>query len=79
MNGRAVAATILLAVAAGSAAEERRSGFDFMSPETQAMLLDDMANPGMFAVADGAALWSAPAGADNRACADCHGEVPQMH
>ena len=55
-------------------AEERVSGFALMSPELQAMQRDDMANPGMLWVADGATLWAEPAGAENLSCADCHGE-----
>ncbi|MGE0385432.1 MAG: sulfur oxidation c-type cytochrome SoxA [Gammaproteobacteria bacterium] len=51
---------------------ERRSGFEFMRAETQSLQRDDTANPGMLWVADGAALFSAPAGTSNRACADCH-------
>lgn len=52
-------------------ADERRSGFDFMSPPLQAMQRDDTQNPAMLAVQDGAALWSQrPDGA--KSCADCH-------
>ena len=54
---------------------ERRSGFDFMSPENQAMQRDDMTNPGMFWVQDGEALWNRRTGAAGRACADCHGDA----
>ena len=55
--------------------EERRSGFDFMTPENQAMQRDDMANPGIFWVQDGEALWNRKTGAADRACADCHGDA----
>jgi sulfur-oxidizing protein SoxA len=51
---------------------ERRSGYSFMSPDTQAMQNDDTTNPGMLWVLDGEALWSSKAGATNKACADCH-------
>ena len=54
---------------------ERRSGFDFMSRETQAMQRDDIANPGMFSVLEGEALWKRPAGPTGRSCADCHGDA----
>lgn len=74
---RAAAAALLAGLAAGLAAEERRSGFDFMSPETQAMQRDDMANPGMFTVAEGVALWSEAPGAAAASCADCHGGIAE--
>jgi L-cysteine S-thiosulfotransferase len=60
------------AAAAQTAPAERRSGFDFMSRDTQAMQRDDTANPGMFSVLEGEALWKRPAGAAKRSCADCH-------
>jgi L-cysteine S-thiosulfotransferase len=69
---------LLLAGAAASAQsppDERRSGFDFMSRETQAMQRDDTANPGMLWVRDGEALWNRKAGPAERACADCHGDA----
>jgi len=54
---------------------ERRSGFSFMTPETQAMQNDDTANPGMLWVLDGEALWNSKAGAAGKACADCHDDA----
>jgi sulfur-oxidizing protein SoxA len=54
---------------------ERRSGFEFMSRETQAMQRDDTANPGMLFVQEGEAQWSRKEGAASRSCADCHGEA----
>lgn len=52
-------------------ADAKRSGYDDVSPETQAMQDDDAANPGFLWVAQGEALWAAtPAG--RRACAGCH-------
>jgi sulfur-oxidizing protein SoxA len=53
-------------------AQERRSGFEDMARETQAMQRDDMANPGMLWVLEGEALWSQPEG---RSCASCHGDA----
>jgi sulfur-oxidizing protein SoxA len=58
---------------AGPADATRRSGFEFMSPQTQAMQLDDTQNPGMLWVGDGEALWVQREGAAQRACAGCHG------
>jgi sulfur-oxidizing protein SoxA len=55
--------------------EERRSGFSFMTPETQAMQNDDTTNPGMLWVLDGETLWKRKAGAADKACADCHGDA----
>ncbi len=54
---------------------ERRSGYTFMAPDTQAIQNDDSANPGMLGVLDGQALWKKKAGAANKACADCHGDA----
>ena len=54
---------------------ERRSGFDFMGPETQRMQRDDSSNPGMLWAFEGERLWSKPVGATGRACADCHGDA----
>lgn len=53
--------------------DERRSGYDLMSHETQAMQDDDASNPGMLWVIDGEALWRLKPGAADTACADCHG------
>ncbi|MGH6740480.1 MAG: sulfur oxidation c-type cytochrome SoxA, partial [Bradyrhizobium sp.] len=55
---------------------ERRSGYSFMAPDTQAMQNDDAANPGMLWVLDGKALWNKKAGSGGKACADCHGDAP---
>jgi L-cysteine S-thiosulfotransferase len=53
----------------------RRSGYSFMTPDTQAMQNDDTANPGMLWVKDGEALWQNKTGALNKACADCHNDA----
>ncbi len=55
--------------------EERRSGYSFMTPDTQAIQNDDTANPGMLWVLDGEALWKAKTGAASMACADCHNDA----
>lgn len=71
---------MLLAVTSAHAeiaAHERKSGAEFMSPQTQAMQADDASNPGMLAVLDGEAAWNEKAGAANKACADCHGAAEQ--
>lgn len=53
----------------------KRSGFDDMSRETQAVQRDDTANPGMLWVQEGEALWNRKEGAAARACSDCHGDA----
>jgi len=72
---------MLLGAAALSAADDaRRSGFDFMSPATQAMQRDDMQNPGMLWVKDGETLWNAKVGVSDKSCASCHGDATKtMH
>jgi L-cysteine S-thiosulfotransferase len=65
----AIAAPLLAAEIPQSA---RRSGYSFMTPDTQAIQNDDTANPGMLSVLDGASLWNDKAGASSKACADCH-------
>jgi len=57
----------------GTAPETRHSGFDDMSPQTQAMQRDDMQNPAMLWVQDGAALWERAPGPQAKPCAGCHG------
>jgi sulfur-oxidizing protein SoxA len=54
---------------------ERKSGYDFMGKQTQAMQDDDTTNAGMLWVLDGETLWSRHAGAANKSCADCHGDA----
>lgn len=54
---------------------DRRSGFDFMAPETQALQQDDTSNPGMLWVMEGEGLWQQPAGPSGTSCAGCHGDA----
>ena len=74
-----IVAALLIAAFAGRAAEipqaERRSGFSFMTPDTQAMQNEDTANPGMLWTLDGETLWNAKVGSSGKACADCHGDA----
>jgi L-cysteine S-thiosulfotransferase len=76
---RTIAIAGVLAATVAAAAEipqaQRRSGFTFMTPETQAMQNDDTANPAMLWVLDGEALWKRKAGTADKACADCHGDA----
>ena len=78
LPGLALALTLVCAQAAAAAEiapADRRSGFEFMSRETQGMQRDDTLNPGMLWVLDGAAQWSRKSGAVERSCADCHGDA----
>lgn len=54
---------------------DRRSGYAFMSPDTQAMQDDDAANPAMLWVNEGAALWTRKEGSADLSCMDCHGNA----
>ena len=75
-----VVASVLIAAATAiaplSATEipqtERRSGYTFMTPDTQKIQDDDTANPGMLWALDGEGLWKRKAGEAGKACADCH-------
>jgi sulfur-oxidizing protein SoxA len=75
VSGRVLAAAALLAFAAHAQADPRRPGSAYMSPATQAMQRDDVANPAMLWVGDGEALWTQKAGRAAKACADCHGDA----
>jgi L-cysteine S-thiosulfotransferase len=73
----AVMVFVASAVAEAIRPQDKKSGFDFVAPATQAMQRDDLSNPGMLFIAEGERLWHArdnPAGA---ACAGCHGEARQ--
>jgi len=63
------------ALAGDIAPADKRSGYAFMSRDTQAMQDDDTANPGMLWVLDGETLWGAKAGRAAKSCADCHGDA----
>lgn len=53
----------------------RRSGFEDMTPATQALQRDDSQNPAMLWVQDGETLWNQRAGDAGRSCASCHGDA----
>lgn len=68
------ALALLLGCATPPAAPDpRRSGFEFMGEQTQAMQRDDMANPAMLWVQEGQALWNTAPGPQGKACVACHG------
>ena len=60
--GGALSLCISLATAQSPPISERKSGFEFMSPESQATQQDDFSNPGMLWVAEGETLWNVKAG-----------------
>ncbi len=76
----ALLAAVLVAACAAPrpAAPPQRSGFEDMSPATQAMQRDDAANPAMLWVQDGRQLWTRPQGPQSRSCASCHGEPQRL-
>ena len=66
------ALAVLLGCSTAPATDTRRSGFQDMGAQTQAMQRDDGANPGMLWVKDGELLWNTAA-ASRPSCAGCHG------
>lgn len=72
------ASSVIAQSLVGTAVATRKSGFDFMQPATQALQKDDSQNPAMLWVKDGQTAWSNKAGAAQKSCADCHGEITQM-
>ena len=65
---RWIVALLLLVATQAFAADARRSGFDDMSPQVQAMQRDDASNPAILWVKEGEATWG-------RECARCHGDA----
>ena len=51
----------------------KKSGYDYMSPQLQAMQNDEANNPGMLWVRQGLSLWHNSKGV-SQSCAACHGE-----
>jgi sulfur-oxidizing protein SoxA len=68
-------AALLALLAMPASAQERRSGFDDMARDTQAMQRDDASNPGMLWVLEGEAFFERPAGPSSLSCASCHEAV----
>ena len=54
---------------------ERRSGYEFMSPETRAMQDDEATGPAAFSLLDGEALWNRKEGPAGVACSSCHASM----
>lgn len=55
----------------------KKSGYDFMSPQLQAMQNDEANNPGMLWVRQGQSLWHNSSGV-SQSCAGCHGEPASL-
>jgi L-cysteine S-thiosulfotransferase len=53
----------------------RKSGYEWLTPQTRQLQDDEFANPGMLWVEAGEASWKQRAGAANKSCADCHGDA----
>jgi sulfur-oxidizing protein SoxA len=73
----AIVSTTIVSLAAEIPPNERKSGYEFMGPESRAMQDDDTANPASLWVLDGEALWKRKAGTAGKSCADCHGEASE--
>ena len=58
--------------------DQRRSGYDALSPQTRAMQDNDSENPATLWALDGEAAWRKPEGEAGKSCADCHGDVGSM-
>ena len=52
--------------------EDRRSGYTYAAPETQAIQDDDFENPGFIWVEQGEELFSEVDGKEGKSCASCH-------
>jgi L-cysteine S-thiosulfotransferase len=72
-----LAALVVWVANAHAQVDARRSGFDAMSPATQALQRDDAQNPAMLWVKDGEALWNKKVGGSDKSCAACHGNASQ--
>lgn len=57
---------------------DKRSGYTFAQPETQAMQDDDFENPAFLLVDAAADLWEQPEGELGKTCAECHGDVESL-
>jgi sulfur-oxidizing protein SoxA len=55
-----------------------RSGLAFAGEDVKALQADVQANPAQLWLAQGRTLWATPAGAAQRACSGCHGELQRM-
>ena len=63
---------------AESSAPPARSGYEFLSSDTQRLQDDDFANPGMLWVDMGRKLWAQTDVGNDKSCASCHGQAGGM-
>ncbi len=68
---------VLALLSSGAVASDKRSGVEYVSPETRALQADDFANPGMLWVGGGEALWNEAVGQTKKSCASCHQDAKQ--
>ena len=57
---------------------DKKSGYLYSTPATQAIQDDDFTNPGFLWVERGRALWTKKEGAANKSCQDCHGAPEKL-
>ncbi len=57
--------------------DEVLSGWLFREPETRALEIDSIENPGMLAVEEGETIWNTVEGTAGKSCASCHGDAAQ--
>lgn len=83
------AAVIAGAAMAGAGAADRKSipapeghplselisGYEFRTPETQALQADDFQNPSFLWLEQGEELWDTVEGSEGKACSTCHGDA----
>jgi sulfur-oxidizing protein SoxA len=78
---RSASLALMLMLGSSAAAQTpqqgKRSGFEFMSPQTQAMQTDASSNPGMLWMIEGERLWQQPQGSADKSCASCHGAAAE--
>src|SRR3954463_7689534 len=58
--------------------KDKKSGFLYSAPETQAMEKDDFENPAFLWLEQGEKLWTTAAGEAGKSCASCHGAAANL-
>jgi len=58
--------------------KDKKSGFLYASPETQAMEKDDFENPAFLWLEHGEQLWTKAEGEAGKSCGSCHGAAANM-
>lgn len=73
MNKTVLLVTAVLVISTSLYAFEKKSGFEFLSPESQEIQDDEFLNGGYELVEQGHELFNQP-GKNGKSCASCHGE-----